>query len=163
MQHRRDAASSEEIFQVGEIFHEQEGACMVIYPAEEVHPAVAHPQIRNPEGEIVARDLLKSGLAQRHGRGLAFHDKGRFSEAVIQHDIRTSAHCIQHKLLFDTYQGTGIPVIMHQKMQEVLAHPFFRCKEDVLFPDGIEYISIRSLRPCLQYITAEWNFHLLRA
>ena len=100
--------------------------------------AVGYKQIAHFENNVVPGGLFEGGLGDTHVRGLAFHHGNGPSVGSVNDDIRPLGELVQNERLLHRDQRSRAMEILHQMVEEVLAHPLLRGEEHPLAADGIE-------------------------
>ena len=107
-------------------------------PATVVLDPIGDDEVVNLEHEVVAGRLLKDGLVHLDARSLAFHHRDRSPVTRMHHDVRPFRQLVQHQGAFNCDQRRRAAAIMHQVVDEVLAHPFLGRQCHPPTPDRVE-------------------------
>ncbi len=123
---------------------------MLVIDAETiVVVSIGNDQVAHSEDNIVSRSLLQRTLIDAYGRGLALHQTHRSAIRAMHHDVGPLRQLIQHQGLFHRDQRSGTAQIVHQMIDEMLAHPLLWREYHPLAPDVIEHL--RTCGPLLSF------------
>lgn len=93
---------------------------------------VGHHEIVGAQHAIVAVDLLKDTLCERHVGGFVLHDEpGTAAASVKKHRVAAPLHTIDVELYLVLEQWGGVVEAPDEVAYEMLAHPLLGCQPDI--------------------------------
>ena len=100
--------------------------------------AIGYKYIRHSEHLVVGVGLEKSVFADRD-RGCFVFDYYEWLEiVVVNHRVAATFHAIKRNRHFVCYERGRVVAVSYQKSHKVLPDPFFGCKCDIAFAQGVE-------------------------
>lgn len=112
---------------------------LVINVAAIVVNSVRDEEIISSENTVVRGNLRENLLRDRHRGGFVFNDGAwAASIAVVKHTVATARNTANLEAHFVAEKSGGVALVFNQKMNKVLAHPFFGRERDIAAAQEVE-------------------------
>jgi hypothetical protein len=86
---------------------------------------IADQQPIDLQGYVVAPDLVKNLLRERHGRGLVFHNQKRFAAIAENHAVASTFQLAHLDGYLVAYPSGRIMQVFDKEMHKMLPYPLF--------------------------------------
>ena len=103
---------------------------------------VAHHQKVDMEQKIVNRNLVEHFLRDGDVRGFVLDDHAGLKLTGVEHTVGAQHLVATFQLDFVGKQRGRIPLVLDEKMNEMLAHPLFGSERDELPAQHIQYLGM---------------------
>ena len=103
---------------------------------------VAHHQKVDMEQKIVNRNLVEYFLCDGDVRGFVLDDHAGLQFTGVEHTVGAQHLVATFQLDFVGEQRGRIPLVLDEKMNEMLAHPLFGSERDELPAQHIQYLGM---------------------
>ena len=109
--------------------------------ATDVGQAVGDNQPGGAKNDVVAPDLFEDFLGQTDMRSLVLNNHQRRAVAAEHDAVATAGSVIQAQRHLVAKQSGRVALVMHKKVDEMLAHPFLRRQAHIASAQDIEHLS----------------------